>query len=188
MLGIAACFNLYAWTTALRQFLAGKRQHSLGQALRKGKDPTVLTVLFEDSAALLGVLPAFLGVLLGHLLDLPMLDGVASIIIGTLMATVAAGLIYQSKTLLAGETANDEMLDSIRRLLQSDEAVEEVLDLRSMQMSPKDVLVDLKVRFRSDLSMRDVAVAVDRVEGQLRHKHPELQQVFIEPGRPREVA
>ncbi len=186
--GIAACFNIYSLVTAIRQFLRENRGNGFRQKLVNAKDPTVLTVLFEDSAALLGVLCGFLGVLLGYLLKMPILDGVASIVIGVLMATVASGLIYQCKTLLGGETANDEVLHGIRELLCQDETVEEVIELRTMHRSPDDVLVNLKVRFHADLLVQDLALAVERVEEAMRRKFPELKQIFIEPVRPREAA
>jgi hypothetical protein len=66
--------------------------------------------------------------------------------------------------------------------------LEEVLELRMMQMSPQDVLVNLRVRFNPDLTVRDLIFAVDRARDQLRHKHPELKHIFIEPGRSRDVA
>jgi cation diffusion facilitator family transporter len=181
VLGIAAVFNTWTWAVAGRRFLRHKGDRTIWQALRRAKDPTVLTVLFEDTASLIGLALAFLGILLGQLLGLPVLDGVASILIGLLMATVAAGLVYQSKTLLVGETANDEVLDDIRSVVERDDAAREVVDLLTMHFGPHEVLLNLKLRFRDHLSTREIGEAVDRIEKEIRDRRPEVRRIFVEP-------
>jgi len=182
VLGLAAVFNGFSWAVALKEFLAGKGDRSLWQALKKAKDPTILTVLCEDSASLVGLVIAFLGLFLGDRLHLPALDGIASILIGLLLGAVAVGLAYQSKVLLVGETANDEVVNDVRALAEKDPDVEEIGDLLTMHLSPKDILLNLKIRLREGLSVPDLEGAVDRLEHAIRERHPDVKRIFIEPG------
>lgn len=105
MLAIAVIFEGFSWTVALKEFLPSVGNQNIWQAVKASKDPTIFTVLFEDSAALLGLLVAFLGVFLGHSLKNPYLDGIASIAIGIILAIVAILLARESKGLLVGEGA-----------------------------------------------------------------------------------
>jgi cation diffusion facilitator family transporter len=182
VLGAAAVLDGWSWSVALRTFLARKGDNGLWQALEQSKDPTVLAVLFEDSASLLGLLCAFLGITLGHWLDVPQLDGAASVIIGLLLGAVAVGMVYQSRTLILGESANREVQDSIRSLVGQDEAVEEVIDLLTMHFGPKDILLNLKLRFRAGLRTEELGECVDRLERAVRQRHPNVRRIFIEPG------
>jgi cation diffusion facilitator family transporter len=181
VLALSALFDGFTWVVAFRDFRGRMGGDGFRRAVRKAKDPTVLTVLFEDTASLVGGLIAFLGIFLGSWLDAPVLDGIASILIGLLLGAVALGLVYQSKTLLVGESANQEVVDGIRAAVEDDEAVEEVVDLLTMQLSPQDVLLNLKVRFRGDLPAHEVGEAVDRLEHTLRDRHPEINRIFVEP-------
>jgi divalent metal cation (Fe/Co/Zn/Cd) transporter len=182
VLGVAFAFDGWSWFVALRTFLAGKGDDSFWHGLVKAKDPTQLSVLFEDSASLLGILCAFLGITLGHWLELPQLDGAASVMIGLLLGAVAVGLVYQARTLILGESANRDVQDSIRSLVERDEAVEEVIDLLTMHFGPRDILLNLKLRFRAGLATDEMGEAVDRLERGVRERHPNVRRIFIEPG------
>jgi cation diffusion facilitator family transporter len=183
VLGLAAAFNTWSWVTALREFLAGKGDDGLWQGLEKIKDPTVVTVLFEDSASLVGVVLATGGLALAYWLEQPILDGIASLLIGGLMAAVAVGLIYQCKTLLIGESVNRSAQASLRSVVEADEAVAAVDQLNTLHRAPEDVLVNLKVRFRDGLSGHDLEKAVARLGQALRERHPEVKRLSIEPCR-----
>jgi divalent metal cation (Fe/Co/Zn/Cd) transporter len=142
----------------------------------------VITVLSEDTASLAGLVFAFLGISLGKLLGLPALDGVASVLIGVLLGAVAVGLVYQSKALLSGESAHREVVDRIRATVEYDESVEGIKGLFSLHLSLRDILLNLKVRFRDDIDARQTGEAVDRLERRLRDEYPELKRIFIEAG------
>ncbi|MEO0849158.1 MAG: cation diffusion facilitator family transporter, partial [Cyanobacteria bacterium J06648_1] len=105
VLGFAVIFEGYSWNVALQEFLRSKGEESFWRAIRASKDPTIFTILFEDTAALIGLFVAFLGVLGGHLLNNVYLDGVASIIIGVILCGVDLLLATESKDLLIGEGA-----------------------------------------------------------------------------------
>jgi cation diffusion facilitator family transporter len=182
VLGVSFFFNAVTWYFAFREFSQTKGEFGYGAALRRIKDPCAITVLLEDTASLIGLVLAFLGIVLGKFLGLPVLDGIASVLIGLLLGGVAVGLVYQSKMLLIGESANREVVDSLRSLVEQDESVAEIIDLLTMHFSPEDILVNLKVRFHENIDTRQIAEAVDRLEEALRTKHPSIKRIFIEPG------
>jgi divalent metal cation (Fe/Co/Zn/Cd) transporter len=94
-------------------------EKSIWRMIRQSKDPTVFTVIFEDSAALLGLIAALLGFFLGHRLGNHYLDGAASLVIGSILVCVAVLLIYESKGLLVGESSSANTVRGIRRLTQN---------------------------------------------------------------------
>ncbi len=180
VLGFAVVFEGFAWGVAFKEFKRSKGQRNLWQAVRASKDPTVFTVLFEDTAAMLGLVVAFLGVYLGHRFNNPYLDGVASIVIGVILAIVAVLLAYESKGLLVGEGADKETISSICEIAKSDPAVQRAMPPLTMHFGPQEVLLNLDIKFRPGLSAGEIEAAVDRLEGAIRKKHPEVKRIFIE--------
>lgn len=170
-------FSFYFAYKAFRKEMSGR---GVFQTIRSSKDPTTFTVLFEDTAALLGLIVAFLGIFLGHLLNNPYLDAVASIVIGLILAVVAAFLAYESKGLLIGEGVDPAVLAGIRALAGADPAVEEVRKSLTMHFSPDDVLLTLDIRFKKHLQAEGIAAAVNRLEKKIRDQHPEIKHIFIE--------
>ncbi|MBP7148495.1 MAG: cation transporter [Acidobacteria bacterium] len=181
VLGLAMLFEGASWTIAFREFGRGRRR-ALGflQAVRRSKDPTIYTVLFEDSAALLGLVLAFLGVFLGRQLDMPALDGAASIAIGAMLCGVAVFLAYESRGLLVGESADPEQIEHIVQVATADPAVERVERPLTMHLGPHDVLLNLGITFRQGLTLAQVEAAVTRLENAIRAEHPDIRQIFIE--------
>jgi divalent metal cation (Fe/Co/Zn/Cd) transporter len=148
-----------------------KGDKPLWEAIRASKDPTTFMVLFEDSAALIGLFFALVGILLADHLDQPVYDGAASIAVGLLLAAVALMLIYQSKTLLVGESVTPEVLASVARLVQDDEAVLRMNRPLSMHFGPETV---------HELTADGVVTAIDRIERVIRENHPEIKHIFLE--------
>ncbi|MEJ2209241.1 MAG: cation diffusion facilitator family transporter [Anaerolineae bacterium] len=170
-----------SWVIALRVFLRTKgREENLWQALRTSKDPGIFTVVAEDTAALAGLIIAFLGVYLGHRLNNPYFDGLASIVIGVMLVVVAAFLAYESRALLVGESADPELIHSVRSLAEEEEGIHAVRRLLTMHLGPDQVLLTLDVEFEASLSSGEVADAVDRLETVIRDKHPEIGYIFVE--------
>ena len=181
VLALAAVFESVGFGMALRELLRGAGEGgSLLSAVRASKDPAVFVVLAEDAAALIGLLVAFLGIWLGRRLGRPVLDGVASIVIGLLLATVAFLLARQTKGLLVGESAEAGTVRSIRTVVASDADVVEVRPPLTMHLGPQEVLLNLDVQFRTGLSADAIAAAVDRLESAVRASHPEVKRIFIE--------
>jgi cation diffusion facilitator family transporter len=184
VLALSFVFEGASWIVALRQFLPRVGNESFWRAIRESKDPSVVTVLLEDSAALGGLFLAFLGVYLSHSLHNPIFDGGASILIGLILMGVAVFLAYESMGLLIGETADREVLKDIERAAESAPEVEAVGDPLTMHMGPRDVLLNLSVQFKEGLSSGEIAAAIDRLERQIRERHPEFRRISIQAEKP----
>lgn len=180
VLGFALIFEGIAWFIAFKEFRKTQGKMNLWKAVRASKDPTTFTVLFEDSAAMLGLLVAFLGIFFSQRLNNPYLDGVAAIIIGVILGVVAVLLAYESKGLLVGEGARKETIESICKLTGADPAVERVMPPLTMHFGPQEVLLNLDIKFRNGLSAEEIEAAVDRMEAVIRKHHPEIKRIFIE--------
>ena len=180
VLGLAAVFESIALYLALKTFNATRGDKPFWAALRASKDPGNFAIIFEDTAALLGLIVAALGVYAGHALNNPYLDGVASLLIGVILALTAAFLAYESKGLLIGEGADPDVLRRIRALVQADAAILNAKQPLSMHFGPNDVFLALDVNFHPGLSAAEVEEAVDRIEKNIRQQHPDIQRIFIE--------
>lgn len=180
VLGLASVFEGISWIFAWRAFNASRGDETIFSAIHTSKDPTNFTVLLEDSAALLGLLIAFFGVLLGHLLDNPQIDGAASIVIGLLLALVATLLIYETRGLLIGEGVDRQTLDAIRQLAEADEAIARVNRPLTIYFGPHDVLLTLNVQFREGISSTEITAAVIRLEERIRSHYGDINRIFIE--------
>lgn len=180
VLGFAVVFEGIAWVLALRGFLQMKGSAGVWATIRSSKDPTSFAVLFEDTAALLGLFVAFVGIFVGHWLGNPYFDGAASIVIGLILTSVASVLIYETRGLLIGESAKPEVIASIRELAQADKAVDKIRRPLTIHFGPDQVLLALDVQFRDELTSDEVEQAVDRLEEAIRTRHPEIRHIFLE--------
>ncbi len=180
VLAIAFVLEGAASYLALKSLLAAAGEKSVWQALRSSKDPAVFTILGEDFAALIGIVVAFLGIYFGHLYDNPYLDGIASVTIGVILALVAVFLVYESRGLIIGESADTGTVRSVRELAQTEPNVQSVERPMTMHLGPKNVLLNMRVVFKPGVAANDAAVAVDRLEARIRARHPEIQHIFIE--------
>ncbi|MEH1853275.1 MAG: cation diffusion facilitator family transporter [Nostoc sp.] len=152
VLGMAILLEGYSWTVALKEFLPTKGKQNFWQAIKNSKDPTVLTILFEDTAAILGLIVALICIFLGHLFNNVYFDGIASIIIGIILAIVAVVLARESKGLLVGESADPQTIANIRSLSKTEPGVKEVIRVLTMQLAPKEVLLNLELQFFHNLT------------------------------------
>jgi cation diffusion facilitator family transporter len=180
VLGLAMVFEGAVWIVAVRAFWQTKGPTGLMPAVRQSKDPTVFTVLFEDTAAMLGLLVALLGLLLGQMLDLPILDGVASLMIGLILAGTAAFLAFECQSLLTGEAVSPEVQASIHSIAAAEPAVLRPNEILTMHFGPEDVLVALSLDFRDSGTAGEVEQATTRIERRIKTAHPEVKRVFIE--------
>ena len=165
---------------SLREFRRCQGRLSVWRTIQESKDPSTFTVIFEDTAALLGLITAGLGIYLSQALKIPQLDGAASVLIGLILATVALLLVMKSKTLLVGEGADRFVLRDIRQLALLDEAVERVGYPLTMYFGPHNILLTMNVQFRKDLSGASIEKSVDRIEAAIRNNHPDICHIYLE--------
>lgn len=176
----AIIFEAWAFRTAWVEFGKARGDRGLFEAIRSSKDPTTFTVLFEDSAAMAGLVVALISVHLTEALHMPIIDGIGSIIIGLILCAVASFLLWESKKLLLGEAAAPQLRASLRRTADGDPDVEEVMRTLTMHMGPNALVLNMDLKFREALSAGQIASAVDRIERTIRENHPEVRFIFIE--------
>lgn len=180
VLGVAMVFEAVAWWIAAKEF--NKRRGNLGflAAIRRSKDPTVFTVLFEDSAAMLGLIVAMVGIALAQYLGMPIFDGIASIGIGLILAVTAMVLAYESKGLLIGESAHPEVRTGIMQMVEEDPRILVTNEVLTLHFAPEDVLLTLSVDFADSLSSADVEAAISELEQKIKARYPQIKRLFIE--------
>jgi divalent metal cation (Fe/Co/Zn/Cd) transporter len=180
VLSFGVLFEGGVWIVALRAFNKQRVGRSWFSAVRHSKDPTVFTVLFEDTAALMGLMVALLGVFLSETLHLPVLDGVASVLVGVILAATAAFLAFESQSLLTGEAADHDTRININRIARAEPGVVGLNQARTMHFGPNDVLVALSLDFDDAMPAGEVERAVTRIEQAIKDAHPEVSRVFVE--------
>ena len=180
VLGLATVFEGAAWYFALTEFRKVKGNQGFIEAVHRGKDPSMFVVLFEDSAAMLGLSMAFVGVLLTQLTGILVFDGIASILIGLILAGTAMWLAYETKGLLIGERANVDVIAGIRKIVQGHTEVNHVNEILTMHMGPDFVLLNLSVDFDDDAAAPEIEVAVAEIDSEVKRAYPEVQRIFIE--------
>lgn len=180
VLGLAALFEGGAWFFALKEFRHVKGSWGYIEAIRKGKDPSVFMVLFEDSAALLGLLVAFIGLLVSQYTGFHYADGIASTIIGIILGLTAVWLAFETKSLLIGESANNQIIEGIRAMTGSFEGIISVNEVLTMHMGPDYILVNLSVDFADNISSQEVEKTIATLDNQIKQNYPRIKRIFIE--------
>lgn len=180
VLGLAMTFEAVAWYIAYKEFNRIRGNTGLFEAVQRSKDPTVFTVLFEDTAAMLGLVAALIGVLCADLLAVEWADGAASLVIGAILAGTAAMLAYETKGLLIGESAGRQVLTGIRRIVTSAPGVNRVNELRTMHLAPNDILLAISLDFADSLSVGDAEAAISRIERDVKARFPEIKRLYVE--------
>ena len=188
VLAIAFVFEGISWGFGWRAFSKERRGRGIMETIFETKDPTTFSVLLEDSAALLGLVFAFLGIFLGSTFGLPWLDGGASILIGLLLCIVAAVMVNESRALLVGEGVSRATLESIRSITLADPAVEDVGRLRTMYFGPDNIMLVMEMHIREDAEVTEMREATARVKKAIREKYPKIQRVFFDVNAERPAA
>src|SRR6201988_647384 len=188
---LAISFVLESGSIALAIYQEVKEAHheglSFAEYLRESKDPTAKTVIFEDSAALIGIVIATIGLLLT---DYQVggaagayWDGLASIIIGLVLAVVAFVLARSSRGLLLGEAANPKVLAGIKQAIESHPTVERVVELLTMHLAPKHILINAHVKLRPELRTDDIVKSIEEIEERIKSAEPKVEMIFLEAAR-----
>jgi len=180
VLGLAVLVEGWSFSVAFKQFRRAKGSKSAWEYIHSAKDPSTYTVVLEDSAAMLGLVFAFLGVFFGHMFQNPYLDGAASVTIGLLLMGVAFILAFETKSLLLGEGVDEKTLEDIRRLVESVPAVEKASEILTMYMGPYELLVNLSVYFKAGITDWQLHQAIHSIEEGIRQAYPECTRIYIE--------
>jgi len=180
---LAASFaaEVSSWWVALKEFRTAKGDQGYFDAFRASKDPSTFTVLFEDSAALLGLLIAAAGIAAAQALNMPRLDGVASIGISLVLAVSSMLLARETKELLIGEAAHPHMRESLLRIAGADADVRCANGVLTVQMGPSQVVAALSADFHDRLTTTQIEDCVNRIEAAVKHAHPEVTVLFVKP-------
>ncbi len=180
VLGLAFVFEAVPWGVALRQINRTRRGLSLIRSVRQSKDPSTFVVLFEDSAALAGILVAFAGIYLGQVTGTHWLDGAASLVIGLILAITAWLLAVETKDLLIGESATPDVVAGVRLLAKQQPGVDHVNEILTLHMGPDFILVNLSLDFENNLTAQEVEKAIADLSRRIRTDWPLVQKIFIE--------
>jgi len=180
VLGLAILFEGSSWSVAWRELAARRGKQSVVEAVRLGKDPTLFVVLFEDSAALAGLLVALLGLLCSQLTGWLWTDGAAAVGIGLILAAAAAWLAFETHGLLIGESAAPEVRAGIREIALQGRGVECVNEVLTLHMGPEFILVNLSLDFADALPAGEVETTVARMDARIKQAFPEVRRVFVE--------
>ena len=181
VLGLSFLFEGSSWLVALREFRQQKGKQGWLQAVQSSKDPSVYTVLFEDSAALLGLIVAFAGILSAQLLEMPELDGVGSIGIAIILGATAIFLARESKGLLLGEPASPEVQHQVLAIAQQDPAVQRANGILSVHVGPEEIVAGLSIEFEDHLTAPEIEACVERLEAKLKKEMPQISRLFVKP-------
>ncbi len=187
VLGVAIMLEGGSCLVAVKAFRASKGDQSWWQAVRESKDPAGFIVLFEDVAALFGLIVAGVGVALSHALEDPRIDGIASIVIGVILGLVALILARESKALLIGERAEPEVIRRVHAIVAQHPAVTSVNHVRTLHTAPDKVFVAISADFHDKVTMGDGETMIEQLEDELRAALPMLSYIYIRPEKARDA-
>jgi len=180
VLACALVFEGAAWFFALTEFKKVKGRRSYLEAVHLGKDPSMFVVLFEDSAAMLGILVAFAGIFLSQVTGNPLYDGAASVVIGLILAGTAAWLAYEIKGLLIGESARPELVKGVREIAKSYPKIKHVNEVLTLHMGPDFILLNLSVDFADTVLTGDLEDTISSLDRHIKQVYPKIKRVFVE--------
>jgi cation diffusion facilitator family transporter len=181
VLSIAMLLEGSSWTIAVREFNRTRGATGWWQSIHQSKDPAGFVVLFEDSAALIGLVVAGIGIGASQAFAEPRLDGYASILIGLILAAVAAVLARESKGLLIGERADPAVIAGIREMLATRPEITSVNHVRTVHTGPSNVFVAISADFDDGLTMGAGEELIEALEAELRATMPQLTSIYIRP-------
>jgi cation diffusion facilitator family transporter len=183
VLGMALVFEGAALWVAFKEFNRSRGSRGILKAIRRGKDPTLFVVVFEDSAALLGLLIAMMGILLYQVTGNPAFDAAASIGIGLVLIITAYVLALESKSLLIGESADPKTVANIHQMLAIDERISAVNEVATLHMGPDYIVVTISADFVDTISGEQLETAVAELTKRIKAIDDRIRRVFIEAER-----
>ncbi len=184
VLALAAVFEGVSWWYTLRKFRGGRSHAEVFRLIVRSKDPPTFIVLLEDSAALLGIFIAFLGVHFSVAWQQPILDGIASLCIGVVLALTAMLLARETKGLLIGEAANRNTRESMLRIAAGMRGIVRANGVLSVHVSPGEIVAAMSIEFEDNLRTPEIEQIVIELEQRIKHTHPEVLSVSVKPQTP----
>lgn len=181
VLAVALALEGTSWAIAVREFNATRDGRGWWQAVIRSKDPGRFIVLFEDSAALVGIALAALGVWLSHHYGDPRFDGLASIAIGAVLALVAVLLAREAKGLIIGEAADPALIGALREALAQHGEITAINHVRTIHTAPEAVFVAVSADFVDWLPMGEGERLIERMEAELKRISPQITSIYIRP-------
>jgi len=180
VLALAIVFEGGAWFMAFKEFNRVRGKRGYIEAIQRAKDPSLFVVLFEDSAALLGLVIAMVAIFISDQTGWLIADGFASILIGFILAGTAIWLAYETKGLLIGEAANPRVVQGIRALINKLEGVTHTNEVLTMHMGPDFILVNISLDFIDQLGVGEIEKKIANLDRAIKQSFPEVKRVFVE--------
>ena len=181
VLGFSFLFDGASFTIAIREFNKARGNMGFWKAVVNSKDPSSFLVLFEDGAAVFGLVIVFILMLINHAFNMPFLDGVASILVGLLLVFASFILARESRSLLMGEGIAPETQQKIKQLVERDPAVTKVGNILSTYESPDEIVLMLIVYFKTELDTEEITDAIERVREGIKKEYKLVEFVIIQP-------
>jgi cation diffusion facilitator family transporter len=180
VLGIAMAFEAGAWWVAYKEFGKVRGKRPLLLAVHQSKDPALFTVLFEDTAAILGLIAALIGIFFAAQYGILWADGAATLAIGIILAVAAIFLAIETKGLLIGEAADSRLIGDVMRLVEQQNFAAGVNEIRTIHFGPQDVLINMSIDARDNATAIQIEQGVSSLEHAIKAQHPKVTRVFIE--------
>lgn len=185
VLGLAILFEGGALYIAVKEFNHARGDLGYLQAVRRGKDPTLFVVLFEDSAAMLGLVIALIGIYLAQATGFAAWDGIASVAIGCILAGTAFWLAVETKSLLIGEGADQQTVDTIKKIANDLDDIEQVNEVLTLHMGPEFILANISLDFKDDLQTGRIEQIIHSLDQSIKAEFPYIKRIFIEAEQPK---
>ncbi len=180
VLALAILFEGAAFFFALKEFKQVKGQLTYLEAVKQGKDPSMFVVLFEDGAALLGLFVALIGIWLAQATGNAVFDGIASVVIGLILAVTAIVLARETKGLLIGESAEPAIVKAIQEMVDEIDPIEKTNEVLTMHMGPDYILVNVSADFAPEASSDDVEASIAELDKRIKARFPRVKRIFVE--------
>ena len=180
VLGLAIIFEGAAWFFAYKEFKKANTRYNIIKSVQEGKDPSMFVVLFEDTAALLGLFVAMLGIFLSESTGILIFDGLASVIIGIILAVTAIWLAIETKGLLIGESADPIIVKGIKALADDYDEVEHINEVLTMHMGPEYILVNISIDFDDQVKAGKIERVISEMDKQIKQRWPLVKRIFVE--------
>jgi len=180
VLSAAIVFEGFAFAVAFKEFNKVRGKMSYFKAVTTGKDPTLFVVLFEDGAAMAGLIVAMVGIWIADTTGMYQFDGIASVVIGLILAGTAIWLAIETKSLLIGEAAQPEIVAGIREIINDFDMIDQVNEVRTVHMGPEYILATISADFKDETRAGDLERANAEMDRRIKAAFPKVKHTFIE--------